>query len=848
MIKKIFKTLIILSISLSSINFANAAEKENTVDGISSNIVSPECSIALNKMVSKANDLKNTKDSADSEQSESYYELSKECFGDVIVDNLTNKIMYLFYGDVIVKAVNFTASIFDIDEEIINNFEIKLKNIPKTYDLSIIIQPINVILNIFISFFLIMLFGKLILTGMQGGFKKEHLKIFFKITLGFSIIIPLPMFNGYSLIQAAFIFCLIFFFSIANLLAIFTMFIFQILSIFDNTDNFVSKKADHKEIINFYNQKITDLSKMYICDIRSREKALDISLTENKTKQEFMSSELYNCLNSSETIEGVGKPKELLKSEKCLKSLNLIPQDENYCGSYKLNDSSSNSIKKSFYDTDTMNFAKNAAIKSIEISCKMNNLQNTEKTSNKKVYCAKIGSDFKYSFDEEDNLITIAGEKQESGFIGKEMDSFYNEKSDFYNVKNSISEKMAAILLLKLNKENSNIDYFSDMLASSLKNGWLGTYVIYYTNPELEIDTYNIYMSIAESLSINKQESSFFYDKRDPVLNTTPIKLDDLGKQEDYKTMMNILDSIIRYNDSSIISKDDSLKKIENENYSFSLKSILNVASITNTDNQNCYSQLKYSSNEDKDILYTLCSTNSINPLKKISNEGKEIINYVTAPLIISIIAEYTYNLYYETEQNIFSISRMLFSIIFGIGVFFGYMLPLIPTMVFISICVSMFLSIFYNILTVNLIAMEYFAPKSKFTDIDDGSETRIYSNIINIIMLPILITASVVFTFVIIHFSISLVNIVYSFFIDIFFYEKNSANIIINIQKNLFFNIIYLVITTLLVIFSSMTLKKIPELVLKRLGYQMPLNSEGMFAIVKRFAERVVYVGNSFI
>lgn len=843
---------------------AFAEENTDSIIGVSSNITSVKCTSSISgiiKNLTTTTTNSEEKTTPNTKLKSLIKEINSGCIQDILIDNSTNKIMYLFYGDIVKKGVSFLASVYNIDSQYSDDFNQKVDNFPFLIKLNILINPLTKILNIFIMIFIILYTIRIIIKGMQNNLEKNQYKSIIKIIFGFSLISPIQALGGYSITQAIVIFGNMFFFSICNKIAVFTIIIFQFINIQEHIVDVESKYSKDanvtSHVVSYYNDKLKLITTQYICDFRTREKLLDMVI-EKKTKEGFENSSLAQCLKNTATKFEISEYNdtntlpELYAAKQCFVNENLMDSTDEYCGNYTKTSEKykkiRNEISNNFGKNNLNIIAKSIARNILHNSCLVNNSSNNDASILKKIQCAELDSNFNYVFneDEEKTLKTTSIDRKDYNIesIVKEYISTLFEQSNIDKIKKSYSNGLLASLS---DGKNESIQSFSDNASTAIKSGWLGSYVIYHLNNAINLNMDNVNQNLNEAFLTTPVNNKYFNLGEENSLRGGIIASSSLiSEVADKAEIIRLINKTFSNDNSDIysrISSDfnsgtsiNSSEEKNSSNYSFSLYSLLNVNKLLNTENQNCFTELSKESVENKTILQNLCSPNNINPLKGIAIESQNINNNISPLLFTS-----SYLLHLNSNAQYMKLITKILKTIFAITIFFSYMLPLIPTLIFMGMTLNIFINIFYSVIGVNLIAIEYFVPNDRYLDLDEGNETKIYKLIFSTYISSIILVISLITSFIMMHFSISLVNITYSFFLNNLLNKDVDSNIIINLANNLIYTTIYLIIVTVSVVFSSTFMKKMHNLILSALKLDQSNQTEGMFSTVTNFARKAM-------
>ena len=855
--------IITMAIFLATITISNIAVSEDNVMDVGLSI---ECDQTIREKSSEAIEsiikiiIDEKGDSAVRDMSLMFY---NGCKKELLVDNLSNKILYLVFGEVVIDALTPILSVmgFTIDDS--EEYYSNLRKLHISVDSSFLANSIAKVISAFAMVFLGLMYGKMLLKYRGGDIDKSFLKNNLKIFTGVALLIPSDYFSGYSAIQFIGIMGIIIGIVVATSVWLVSIFMINFYSLYEDIEektraeiNGFSFYADSARYgINLFNN-----INAHICEIKNIETAIDLTMGNiPKTKINIEKNEIYKCITSDIDIKeeirsNKRTPHDFLRAKKCLlqndKMKNYVKRDEPFCGKF-INDSRiTNDLVSSVYQNEI----RDLAIRTRVVYCEEKNEMRVF-SDMKPFNCIftnpklNSGADFNYdiNYDDDDIAITIhsSDESKKTEAVDRLM-KLYKEK---YNYKKF--QKQVEVLILKNldinNDKNADIVKFSNMLSYVIKMGWLGTPSMYFSTPELDIQVAEINADLIFSIAF---ESENFSDIRGITLDGILTDLDFTFNLLTSKTVNHLNDVILDWQekDQRILSNKkvqqvNDVVEDKGSNYfsDFSLfKMVGNDFSISNC--------LESDSSNDN-CIYT-----NINPFKKIVENGRDVLDLAETTYITSLIFDTLWRKAFFRESkeediskssvlNITSLLMTVSGVFIMIGLFFGLALPLIPFLVFSSIVVSWLVHAFKVIIAIEFLALYYLIPTEN--EEYEGQEINIYKSMITVILNPFFIILGATVSFLLIHFSIGLVNVSFGVIADLLNLiddRFNSDYSLLKLLDNFYAFIVYVIILTILIIKATRAMILLPQALNEWFELDLGLD-DNMFQTVEQIATRIVMI-----
>lgn len=836
-ILKIIKTItfIILTTLTFQVSAENILNEKNT----------SECQLSIEKL--NPNSLQDGSSNDSSLNKNLIKNALGNCSKDLFVINLSNKILYLIFGDSVIESIQIINGIL-FQEKLTSDEIKKITGLYITNDSSFIIKTIAQLTSYFAIFFLSIIYAKVLLNLRKGQIDDAFVKNNLKIFAGLGLLYPMSYFNDFSLLQFIGLTLIVFAVVIANLAWSVSIFIIDFYTLKEN----LILKSNEIDNINFESdphiiQNIKENVMAHVCEIKRVQSALELTMGNRKNPELLEQNELYICLKNSDTMDVSdlkekfpNSPTRFLQTRKCFennveykKQLESFLGDSSFCGSFnqetynfdkELGINVSNIRNSVFLSNSYQNQVRNIALKVYKGYCQVNNKENIS-SEIKKFECIEQDSNYNFKSDIENNsFITMTSDKSTKDTINS-----LKIEDDLKDLQKTI--KKASIDLIDNN--NSNKNEFSSKILNSISNGWLGTTSIYFSSPKLEISYSKIYKTLRESLSFNFEYTSNFDDG---FLKS----LVDFSKDEVNQEIENII--------KSATDKRKTEENSENNKADyFSKFSLLNMLKINNLNSSHNYFDC-LNKDENNNCMYT-----NLNPFRNMVSEGRTLLNASGHALTLTYIIKTGTMLFVHKEETkkgkvvdtgfmrVIDNLVVVFGTLTMLGTFFSIILPLIPYFLFAAMIVGWIVSSFKAIISIQFLAVYYLVP-TEDEDIE-GEEANIYKILINSILTPLFLIIGASISFILIHISIGLVNVSFSLVADFLNLLDDHANATFSLQKildNLMAYIVYIVFICIFTIKATHAMYRVPQALRIWLDLNIETN-ESMFNEAKNYMKRVV-------
>jgi conjugal transfer/type IV secretion protein DotA/TraY len=741
----------------------------------------------------------------------------ENCTGDIFIYNLSNKILYLLYGENVKKSLSMVSTIFNIDKIYFEEF---FKNKGSQELLSQVIITVTKVINYIAIILFAIVYIKILFLGQDkilksGTVDSQFVKNNIKFFIGFSFLFPMEIFGGFSLIQSIVIFIIILATFLGNLVWISSIFLIELNSIAQVPEadiNTYLESSEYRLLKDNIVENVYDNISSHICDIDSIEKSLDRVLP-LKNESTLFNSDLYKCLNDDNDIDKeYNKIPILNRSHYCLEENNLIKKDRVYCGSAVSVNEELESLRESInfytsYQDQIREISKNI----FHLDCKQNNYSNIEGTTSKfKCLVQDINFNYEYS-NEKNSFLSIF--KNESLIYSENLVII---QKNIDSLVNSVLQKLSLSLIEKVVDEEET-SKMKDIIISSVKSGWLGSNSIYFSNtasPNLSIDGADF---IGELFIYNYKSNSIHTDQ----INSPSTFMDTSTKYKDILNNISLINPSEEYN-SGIFD-------------SFNLRKIVIGDEKSKKD---CFI------NSDDS-----CQRTNLNPFFNLIKNGQEMVFYSGVVIMVSNGVSTALEFIDRNNKldpnkrnpiniNIINKFSFLVKLIFFVGIFLSFILPLIPFFVFTSVVIGWIYNTIKTLISIQYLSLLFLIPDEN--EDFEGMESNFYKILISILIQPFFIVLGLVVSFVLIHFSVALVNGTFSIIMESLNVSKNPSTIMEYIENTVGL-IIYLIITTLLVIKSCSAIYQIPKSIQKWFDLNVD-NEEGMFQQLRGVAEKLVF------
>jgi conjugal transfer/type IV secretion protein DotA/TraY len=830
--KNIFKIFILIT----SILLSNTIKSEEL-----SNIVTPKCEELIKSAMTTSS-----------------FDLNiKDCSYDIFINNLSNKLLYAVYGDVILELIDFATIIPLIDDFEVDQAKSELENIIPIYRISNTIKDLTKLINWGGIFLLVIIYGKMLLSHQtKDGFDKEFIKNNLKIAFGLSLLVPIDGI-GFSMLQAGILAGVFITVMVANSVWMVSMFFIQKMILKDQITPDVENEGYKELVISMKSEYFTAVlenAKAQLCDIRTIEKAIDQTMIGKKTFGNLQNNEVFKCLQeplSNSVIESYGSnmPTNFIKSEYCLFKHKLLYTTGEYCGEFSSSDNKNvdeiRGILGISNDAHQTTMRK-AALGMHKYMCEIYGDGN-KIGFNKEFSCIQqdIGYDYKYD-QETGELLTIANTSDSQADlslgISSILDFIINNNTILKDAETNYMSIITPVVLL-VSKENGSIDKFLVSFLHDIKKGWLGSASIYFPKNDFIMSEDDVVDSLLDAMSFTYRGNTLYNGKyvNQSKLNGNVNYTEEFIENNRVGKLVSNLNTMFnsQNNSKSLEFEEESIRP-----KTFSLLNIINSGNILNGGVKNCLKEL------DNDN----CSLVSVNPIKSLVKEGMRITEYsVPGKMITSFIknrlrAQHTNRKGEATfdgkgQIGIVDIADTTFSILAAVGLFLTYAIPLIPFFVFASVIIGWILNVFKTIVASQIIALLFIIPTKD--ENFEGHESSIYKLLINVLISPIFIVIGAIVCFILMHVMVAVTNVTFYSIVE-FLNVNASTNSISQAIDNMFALVIYVVIITLMIIKCSTAMYKIPEALRDWFNLEVD-NEEQMFSTLQNIVTKIIYMDVRF-
>jgi conjugal transfer/type IV secretion protein DotA/TraY len=756
------------------------------------------------------------------------------CLASPLEKDVAIKILRIMYGEVLNTPIKIISSLWggfwgieiNVDESNLNKSTDIANLIPE------IIKSFNNIIFVIALFIFAVVYSKEIL-GLIDTKNNRNLNFLGKNTIriltGFSMIAPLPLFEGYSMIQFIFIIMLILAVLIAKVL-----WLFILLSInFSYYEKDIEQVMEDQDVKESYTDSISSNIMMHYCDIVKREKYLEEDLYKFNNKKTLLNdNEYYQCLQNEVITpnENIFVPDNIKIGNQCAVKYKDLTAEDYYCGfieNFSKLDPSESQVPKEIYEdlhiesNEFQGMLRSSAYEFRSYICKING-NNVVNGSNNKFKCPiKQGiSDYAYNTDTGELLFDNTSFK-------------------------TVDEKRDYIDDIKL-RANNNITNYIDSKINQIVTGFISK----TDDPKEEAEKLKNFLSLYEKGFA--MAGSVFYEKIDYI---TP----SYQSVEEFKKAY-IVDTTINYatvadrrkienfetgmDSSQIFDLDyETIKTITSEIYNG------NIGSEEDVDKRSIMIGIGelVQSKTSCVVDFKTCHVNSINPFLDLMHYGNEMIVIGTyAKIAVSLVdklyGKLTKNILKEQSyaanrsNEIFDFLGSIFSIYLLVGFFFAVLLPFIPFFTFAALFFGWILQSFKVIMGTQLLSLYFIIPEEK--EDFSGKEKKIYKLLIKTALTPLFLITGFIVTLIIANISISLINVWLSIMIDSLGLHPNMGTIL-GILNGLIGVMIYAVLVTLAVIKANEAISGIPMAISQWLDIQ--LEEEKAFNQLKSLVENYI-------
>lgn len=797
----------------------DAAERESLTDRVFDNILGENSTTLSEKKQNLQNNL-------------------GTCFASPLEKDIAIKILRILYGEVInnpVKIVSvfwgdFWETNVPFNEQQFNNSANIANVIPD------IIKSYNNVIFIIALFILSVIYSKELLALLNPE-KNKSLQFFGKNTLriltGFSMIAPLPIFEGYSLIQFIFIAMIIIAVLISKVL-----WIFILLSInFSYYEKDLELMVEDYNVKESYNDSIMSNIMMHYCDIEKREFFINKDLYKFNNKKSLLDqNEYYQCLQTAtpEIDPNRYVPASISVGEKCAIMYRSDSLNENYYCGFIENFSKLNSNEKTLPRQIYNDLG-------IESSQYQGILRGIAKNLRKYV-CKKDG----------DNVLNPANKDFHCPLMAGE-DYAYNTETDFIIFNNqafsSENEERNYRNSLALTSKRQIEDYFKqrlDIVAT-------GIIANQDNNPDEEAKKLQRFLSLYEKGFA--MAGSVFYEKIDYITPNYDI-IKSFEKAYSVDATINGANDEDR---AKLEGIDTGLDLEQASDVSFASAAIL-LDDILEGDLEEFLAGQEESEKQKKSILigigelvnsktscivdFKTCHVNSINPFLDLMHYGNDmIIKGTYAKIGVSIV-----NKVYEKwagksiggssyaanrGNEILEFIGTIISIYLLVGFFFAVLLPFIPFFTFAALFFGWILQTFKVIMSSQILSLYFLIPEEN-EDIA-GKEKKIYKLLIKTALTPLFLLTGFIVTLIVANISISLINVWLSIMLNNLNLHPDMGTVL-GILNGVIGVLIYAVLVTFAILKSNEAIAGIPKAISQWLDLQ--LEEEKAFNQLKNLVE----------
>jgi hypothetical protein len=852
--------------------------------------LTPECSqqlfssstlFVLDQMSNKNNANEETLKKYEKKIDSFSVDIIKSCDKDFFINNLSNKILYLVFGDSIITSLRVIVPIVTMSSYDESDFK-EISSLSTVVESSHILITFAKIISYICMFIIAIVYAKHIISLRNGVADKAFVMNNIKILTGLSLLTPLAILGELSPIQFISIFLVVLGTILANIVWVLSIFVIEFFVLLESIDNQVAKIDENlEENIQPTLVNLGDNIVAHMCEMSHVESAFNVILSNSKSSVELESSNLYACLtkdNNDLTIlenKYPLSPKRFLNTRFCFSQepqLKSSYDDGVFCGEYKDRSNTEPDIYTDFYndkfnediseriresakllENEYQNKVRSIAVVTYEVWCNYKNKESI--ISDVKPFdCIKQGSNYDYSYDIDEIPLTMSSDGKSEEMINASAKSSISEAFDDH-IKFNLLQTYLPVFFDISDKGNTNLDVFVSNLAFSLTSGWLGTPSIYISTVELDIKEDVILKNMEDVFEFEWDALSLWvpFDKaaiidRGAILNTISILKTTLSNE---------------FKETYAESKQDSSTSKKEEKSGTGILSYFSLWNILKTDAEDintlddvghiksCYK------NTSPDISDNSCAYSNINPLKNIVSQGKDLASVSSNLLLFSAGASALSQSKADKEKddttsevNLWSringLSEMLssiFGVLTAIGIFFGYGLPMIPYVVFASLVIGWMIQAFKTVLVSQFLVINYFIP-SKEDDMNED-ESKIYKLLINTALSPFFIIMGAVVSFLLIHVSIGLINVSFSMVIEFLNSLDGFSNHSFSLTRlfdNMIVYVVYLIMMTALIIKSSLAMYKVPETLREWFSIDIEKN-ERMFDSLKDIFRRITFM-----
>lgn len=760
------------------------------------------------------------------------------CFASPLEKDVAIKILRILYGEVVNNPVRITSILWGdfwdvevpFDEEGFNKSTNIVNLVPD------IIKSYNSIIFTIGLFLLAVIYSKELMSLLNPE-KSRTLQFFGKNTLriltGFSMIAPLPIFEGYSLVQFIFIAMIILAILISKVL-----WIFILLSI-----NFSYYEKDLEVMIEDYNIKesytnsIISNVMMHYCDIEKREIFLNKDLYKFNNKKSLLDEdEYYQCLQNYSPQKNVNLyvPSLIQVGESCAKMYKADSLDSGYyCGFIedfsKLDPKESQLPKKIYNDLGIESSEYQGILRGIaknlrKYVCKKDG-DNILDSSNKDFNCPVMAGE-DYAYDTKTDLIifnnrSFSSENEERDYRNslaltsqKQIESYFSSRLPI------VATGIMAIGSGDQEKEKERLQRF----LSLYEKGFAMAGSVFYEKIDYITPNYDTIKSFEKAYSVDStidgstKKDRMKLEGKGSGLSTSQIS--DISYTSAYILLKDILEGDL---EEFLVGKEESEKQ---------KKSVLiGIGELVNS-KTSCV------------VDFKTCHINSINPFLDLMHYGNDMIVKGTYAKLVVGAVTYGYNKWFaESISNekyaanrgneILDFIGTIVSIYLLVGFFFAILLPFIPFFTFAALFFGWIIQTFKVIMSSQILSLYFLIPDQN-EDIA-GKEKKIYKLLLKTALTPLFLLTGFIVTLIIANVSISLINVWLSIMLNNLNLHPEMGTVL-GIINGIIGVLIYAVLVTFAILKSNEAIAGIPKAISQWLDLE--LEEEKAFNQLKSLVE----------
>lgn len=736
----------------------------------------------------------------------------RDCVKTKSLFSLPTKILYLIFGDVALDAMSAIITNTQTKEQILEYRE-ELGESNSIINISVVFKAITVLMFSLAS--LVITYQSLFLlynTSKEGNFLGKDTNTtwtILKMTMGVSLLLPIPELDGYSLAQILVIAAGVFASMLAGMLWIFISIVMNYLFI-TNYDQMTGRDMSdfRNESLNVVNGAIS----MEVCNIERKimflEKDASIGRTTETTHNK---NEFSKCLKTKEAgnnnvIEGETftiQPKEHKIVNACVQEIykTNTPQA---CGVLVLNKTYNNTEDKEILLEEISNKAKNIASKMMNLECVNKDILD------------KYGKPYQYGY--------ICAELINGGFSfgGDKSINYVNKDDDYESRKEDIQVDFESFMQYANNLGKTQKDREVSRIIREnasyglhgLSNGWFAAshYLMDISNKYKEVQRFSREIwdgklikydgdnnELLESLNIEQDTHSLkiYHSSTEDVLSAI--------NGMDYT--LGTIDKIEFIEEFGIIT--NSLQKKLFSGF-YALNNFLGIQgnSITNEleRDDNCFKN------------FDNCHTVVANPLfeyVKMGNDMLEISSHIIVTLAaLEYVTDYVGN--QEAPSGLFggiayvlNLLVALIKIYFVISLLIVYITPLIPFVYFLSYIISWILLIIEGVVTAQIWAFLHLMASK-----EEGLSKNVkggYNLIFTIILKPLILIISMILSMVATSMAIGIFNILFGLILSVLPISENPSSMV-SFAFNVFAYAIYGILLTIVILRVTKIIFEVPN------------------------------------